>query len=75
MCQRKKNNCKGKKQVADFIIKTDVLFVKKEQIKNFTFAKNNTEKNVKERVLFKNYKERFERSLDRWWKLSLQALK
>ena len=27
------------------------------------FAKNNIEKNVKERVLFKNYKERFERLL------------
>ena len=27
------------------------------------FAKINIEKNVKERVLFKNYKERFERSL------------
>mgnify|MGYP003503706741 CR=1 FL=1 len=33
------------------------------QIKKFTFAKNNINKNVKERVLFKNYKERFERSL------------
>ena len=30
---------------------------------SLTFAKNNIEKKVKERVLFKNYKERFERSL------------
>ena len=28
-----------------------------------TFAKNIVEMNVKERVLFKNYEERFERSL------------
>ena len=27
------------------------------------FAKINIEKNLKERILFKNYKERFERSL------------
>ena len=36
------------------------------QIKNLsslTFAKNNIENNVKERILFKNYKERFESSL------------
>ena len=32
----------------------------------FTFAKNNIGKNVKERVLFKNYKEHFERSLHLW---------
>ena len=31
------------------------------------FAKDNIEKNVKERVLFKNYKERFERSLHLWF--------
>ena len=31
-----------------------------------TFAKNNIEKNVKERVLFKNYKERFECLLHLW---------
>ena len=31
--------------------------------RSLTLAKNNNEKNVKERVLFKNYKERFERSL------------
>ena len=33
------------------------------QINIFTFAKINIEKNVKERVHFKNYKERFERLL------------
>ena len=39
------------------------------QIKNvrsLTFAKNNIEKNVKERVLFKYYKEHFELSLHLW---------
>ena len=29
MCQNKKTCCKGKKQVADFIIKTDVYMWKK----------------------------------------------
>ena len=41
-----------------------------EQIKNLrslTFGKNNIEKNVKERVLFKNYKESFERLLHLWF--------
>ena len=41
--------------------------VKKEDglnnIRSLTFAKNIIEKKVKKRVLFKNYKERFERSL------------
>ena len=32
------------------------------------FAKNNIEKNVKERVLFKRYKEHFECSLHLWTK-------
>ena len=32
-------------------------------LRSLTFVKNNIEKNVKERILFKNYKERFERSL------------
>ena len=32
-------------------------------LRSLTFAKNNIEKNVKERVLFKNYKKHFERSL------------
>ena len=36
-------------------------------IKKFTFAQNNIEKNVKEPVLFKNYKELFERSLHLWF--------
>ena len=33
------------------------------KLRSLTFAKNNIEKNVKERVLFKNYEERFKRSL------------
>ena len=40
--------------------------IKENRLKNLrslTFAKNNIEKNVKERVIFKNYKERFELSL------------
>ena len=32
-------------------------------LRSLTFAKNNIEKNVKERFLYKNYKERFERWL------------
>ena len=32
-------------------------------LRSLTFAKNNIKKNVKERVLLKNYKERLERSL------------
>ena len=35
-------------------------------LRSLTFAENNIEKNVKERVLFKNYKERFEHSLHLW---------
>ena len=41
-------------------------FVKKNRLKklrSLTFAKSNIEKIVKERLLFKNYKQRFERSL------------
>ena len=34
-----------------------------QNLRSLTFAKNNIETNVKERVLFKNYKARFERSL------------
>ena len=46
-------------------IKTDVYFWKKDRLKKVTFANvlYNIAKNVKEGVLFKNYKERFERSL------------
>ena len=40
-----------------------------------TFAKNNIEKNVKERVLFKNHKERFERSLHLFSEITLHSLK
>ena len=32
-------------------------------LRSLTFANNDIEKNAKERVFFKNYKERFERSL------------
>ena len=35
-------------------------------LRSLTFAENDIEKNVEERVLFKNYKERFERSLHLW---------
>ena len=35
-------------------------------LRSLTFAENDIEKNVEERVLFKNYKERFERSLHQW---------
>ena len=41
------------------------------QIEKFTFAKNNIEKNVEDRVLFKNYKERFERLLHLWFTLKI----
>ena len=64
----KKQVAKQKKQVADFIIKTKE-FVKKEgrlnNLRSLTFSTNNIEKNV-ERVFFKNYRERFERSLHLW---------
>ena len=46
-----------------------------EQIKKFTFAENNIEKNVKESVLFKNYKERFECSLHLWLRLLYTLIK
>ena len=36
-------------------------------LRSLTLAKNNIEKNVKKLVLFKNYKERFERSLHLWF--------
>ena len=65
----KENTVAKEKQVADFIIKTDVYLWKKDRLKklrSLTFAENNIEKNEKERVLFKNFKERFERSLHLW---------
>ena len=68
MCQGK-NKLRRKKQVADFIIKTEQIFEKKDILNNLrllTFAKNNIKKNVKERILFKNYEECFERSLYLW---------
>ena len=58
--------CQPRKQVADFIIKTERICEKRGKINNLrslTFSKNNIEKNVKEWVLFNNYKERFKRSL------------
>ena len=54
------------KQVADFIIKTERICEKRGRPKklfSLTFANNNIEKNVNERVIFENYKEHFERSL------------
>ena len=58
--------CQRKKQVANFILRLMHICDERGQINKFTFAltfaKNNIEKNVKERVLSKNYKERFERS-------------
>ena len=44
------------------------------QIKNLrllALANNTIGKNVKERVLFKNYKERFDRSLHLWYSMFL----
>ena len=58
-----------KKQVADFIIKTEWICEKEDRLNNLrslTFAKDNIDKNVKECVLFKTYEERFERSLHLW---------
>ena len=69
-CVKGKYKLQRKKQVAEFIIKTDVYLWKKDRLKklrSLTFAKTNIEKNVKERVLFKNYEERFERSLHLWF--------
>ena len=46
-----------------------LIQVVEDRLKNLlslTFVKNDIEKNVKERVLFKKYKERFERSLHLW---------
>ena len=60
---KEKKSCKGK---TDFRIKTERIYEIKDRLNNLrslTFAKNNIEKNIKEHVLFKNYKERFERSL------------
>ena len=45
--------------------KEDIL----KNLRSLTFAENNFEKNVKERILFKIYKERFERSLHLWSKI------
>ena len=38
----------------------------KKNFRSLTFVKNDIKKNVKKRVLFKNYKERFDRSLHLW---------
>ena len=60
---------KGKKEVADFIIKTDRICEIEDRLNKFRslkFSKNSIEKYVTERVIFKNYKERFERSLQLW---------
>ena len=57
------------KQVADFVIKTERNCEKEDRLNNLRslmFAKNKIEKYLKERVLFKNYKERFERLLHLW---------
>ena len=45
---KEQTSCNGKKQVADFIIKTDVCFVKKEDrwqnLRSLTFAKYDIKK-------------------------------
>ena len=70
---RKKQVAK-KKQVADFIIKNERTCEKEDRLNNLrllTFAKDNIEKNVNQRVFFKNYKERFERLLHLWINLKI----
>ena len=58
-----------KKQVADFIIKTERICEKEDRLndlRSLTFAKDNIDKNVTEHVVFKTYEERFERLLHLW---------
>ena len=53
--RKNKQVANGKKQVADFKIMTERIGEKEDRLNNLrllTFAKNNIEKNVKERVHF-----------------------
>ena len=54
------------------LIFIQLVWNKLKNLRSLTFAKNNFEINVKERVLFNNYKERFERSLHLWFRCNAE---